>query len=417
MSEPLRGSAAQAALAAWAMGAAGHPAAVALHAAALETAGSGYPRPVGSSTSARRPRRRHRDRGHRGLGASTLCSACGALRCNDGSGTCDGVQARTSVEGTPGQGNGVTSRRAAGPGQGAAGARAQVACPAESPPSLPIMFSEDFKNYALASHSKVSRRNKQGSTVVEKSDAPSDATKAPSAKQVEPAVAESSKAEAEAWPAGITSVMLRNIPNRYTPEELLEEMLQAGFEGAFDYFYLVTDFDTKRNKGYGFVNLRSAAFAEIFRKTFDRHRLTRYVSHKVLELSPAITQGFDANVIKYLKTQAERVQNPWFKPMIFVPDSEGNCCCLPLCEENLPEKLRNLVTTSGILSAKPGAETKEDTVQCASSGLAADAEGSEDSDHAAFLEAEVQRFLRTCGDEGSSATTSAGRGHVRTGKA
>ena len=46
---------------------------------------------------------------------------------------------------------------------------------------------------------------------------------------------------------GQTTVMLRNIPNRYTCEELLCEVMTAGFDHMFDFFYLPMDFKTKRN--------------------------------------------------------------------------------------------------------------------------------------------------------------------------
>lgn len=130
-------------------------------------------------------------------------------------------------------------------------------------------------------------------------------------------------AEPEAWPEGATTVMLRNIPNRYTAEELLAEMLAVGFEGRFDFFYLPIDFTTKRNRGYSFINFRSPSDAERFVSAFHRQKLTRYATQKILEVSPAITQGFEANIAQFVKKDAQRIQNPWFRPMIFGPEGEG----------------------------------------------------------------------------------------------
>lgn len=130
---------------------------------------------------------------------------------------------------------------------------------------------------------------------------------------------------AEDWPEAATTAMLRNIPNRYTAEELLAEMFSAGFEGSFDFFYLPIDFATKRNRGYGFVNFHSAADARRFVTQFHMQRLTRYTTHKILEVSPALTQGFEANVAQYVRRDAQRVQNPWFRPMIFRPDAGESC--------------------------------------------------------------------------------------------
>ena len=44
-----------------------------------------------------------------------------------------------------------------------------------------------------------------------------------------------------------TTLMIRNIPNKYTQKMLLNFMYQAGFEGKFDFFYLPIDF---RNSAY-----------------------------------------------------------------------------------------------------------------------------------------------------------------------
>jgi len=124
------------------------------------------------------------------------------------------------------------------------------------------------------------------------------------------------------WPEDATTVMLRNIPNRYTVEELIAEMLTAGFEGSFDFFYLPIDFTTKRNRGYSFINFRNPSDAQRFVGVFHRQRLTRYATQKILEVSPAITQGLEGNIAQFVKKDAQRIQNPWFRPMIFHGDGD-----------------------------------------------------------------------------------------------
>jgi len=120
------------------------------------------------------------------------------------------------------------------------------------------------------------------------------------------------------WPSKATTVMLRNIPNRYTAEEILAEMLSVGFDAPkFDFLYLPIDFMTKRNRGYCFINFRKAADAFRFVQAFHGQRLTRYATRKILEVSPAVTQGFEKNVAQYASKHADRIQNPWFRPMIF----------------------------------------------------------------------------------------------------
>jgi len=119
------------------------------------------------------------------------------------------------------------------------------------------------------------------------------------------------------WPAGYTTVMLRNIPVRYTAEELIADFHECDFEGSFDFFYLPIDFHLKRNRGYSFINFRSAEQATKFVEIFHMRQLTRYQTKKILEVSPALTQGFEENVRRYARRDARRVHNKWFKPMIF----------------------------------------------------------------------------------------------------
>ncbi|CAE7536097.1 TE1 [Symbiodinium natans] len=115
-----------------------------------------------------------------------------------------------------------------------------------------------------------------------------------------------------------TTIMLRNIPNRYTYEALLAEILAAGFEHMpFDFFYLPRDFNTRMNRGYAFINFHSPEAAKEFALAFHDRQLSRYPTKKVLEVAPAATQGYEANMSKYFKKGSKHVRNDWFKPMLF----------------------------------------------------------------------------------------------------
>ena len=114
-----------------------------------------------------------------------------------------------------------------------------------------------------------------------------------------------------------TTVMMRNIPNRYTCEELLSEVMAAGFDSMFDFFYLPMDFKTKRNRGYGFINFQSSDIAKDFARNFHHRQLLLYSSRKIVEVAPAVTQGYEANMSKYFEKDSERIKNDWFRPMLF----------------------------------------------------------------------------------------------------
>eukprot|EP00928_Gymnodinium_smaydae_P037430 TRINITY_DN25986_c0_g4_i1.p1 TRINITY_DN25986_c0_g4~~TRINITY_DN25986_c0_g4_i1.p1 ORF type:complete len:114 (+),score=20.43 TRINITY_DN25986_c0_g4_i1:28-342(+) len=91
--------------------------------------------------------------------------------------------------------------------------------------------------------------------------------------------------------------------------------MEGGFEGKLDYFYLPIDFKTKKNRGYAFINFHSTSIMRNFVDIFDDRRLTRYPTKKVLSVTPAAMQGFEALVKAFVKSH--RITNPWFRPMIF----------------------------------------------------------------------------------------------------
>eukprot|EP00931_Biecheleriopsis_adriatica_P081292 TRINITY_DN5460_c0_g1_i3.p1 TRINITY_DN5460_c0_g1~~TRINITY_DN5460_c0_g1_i3.p1 ORF type:complete len:327 (-),score=59.82 TRINITY_DN5460_c0_g1_i3:193-1173(-) len=193
-------------------------------------------------------------------------------------------------------------------------------------PQLPFEFGAEFINHKNTKRRPATRKQAGFE------DTHSEGTEEPISSS-SPALL----AEMTPWPADATTVMLRNIPNRYSSGQVLEELVDRGLEGAFDFFYLPYDFKKKHNRGYAFINLLSVSLANSFRVLFHGQKFTKYTTQKVLEISVATTQGFDANAQKFLKRKSGRTSNPWFRPMIFTPGaSTGDSRrCLPLSAENL----------------------------------------------------------------------------------
>mmetsp|Transcript_123428 Transcript_123428/g.240196 ORF Transcript_123428/g.240196 Transcript_123428/m.240196 type:complete len:420 (+) Transcript_123428:107-1366(+) len=112
----------------------------------------------------------------------------------------------------------------------------------------------------------------------------------------------------------ISTVMLRNIPNKYTQSMLLEELKMSGFLGTYDFLYLPIDPETNANRGYAFINFTNPAFAWMLRTTYEGRKMCRFNSDKVVSVAPAALQGFEANYAHYSSARVNR-GDPAVRPL------------------------------------------------------------------------------------------------------
>merc|ERR1719333_1383819 len=104
----------------------------------------------------------------------------------------------------------------------------------------------------------------------------------------------------------VYTVMMRNLPNKYTQQMLLEELNKSGFLGTFDFLYLPIDPETNANRGYAFINFISPGSAWLLRMTYEGRKMSRFNSDKVVSVSPAALQGFEANYAHYSTARCSR---------------------------------------------------------------------------------------------------------------
>merc|ERR1719220_2169592 len=102
-----------------------------------------------------------------------------------------------------------------------------------------------------------------------------------------------------------TTMMIRNIPNRYTQRELIEELEHLGFAGGFDFLYSPTDFGTMGNVGYAFINFTHPDWVARFQRdlegfVFAKHQ--KKSAKKAATVSVAHLQGLEANIRHYQKS-------------------------------------------------------------------------------------------------------------------
>jgi len=101
-------------------------------------------------------------------------------------------------------------------------------------------------------------------------------------------------------PEGRTTVMLRNLPNNYTRDMLLELIDSLGFRGQYDFLYLPIDFQTQACLGYAFVNLVDSNFVPAFWRAFDGFSNWSLPSRKVCYISwSGPHQGLEAHIDRY----------------------------------------------------------------------------------------------------------------------
>lgn len=114
----------------------------------------------------------------------------------------------------------------------------------------------------------------------------------------------------------ITTVMLRNIPNKYTQKKLMEVINEKGFVGRYDFFYLPMDFRHNCNLGFAFVNLDSEETRQEFTDAFEGFQLPGFNSNKVCQVSLARVQGLQANMEHYKNSPVAQVTIAEYKPVV-----------------------------------------------------------------------------------------------------
>mmetsp|Transcript_42077 Transcript_42077/g.105863 ORF Transcript_42077/g.105863 Transcript_42077/m.105863 type:complete len:303 (+) Transcript_42077:3-911(+) len=120
-------------------------------------------------------------------------------------------------------------------------------------------------------------------------------------------------------PENGTTVMLRNIPNRYTQSMLVSLLDEHGFTAGYDFVYLPMDFRNGVNLGYAFVNLLKHEDALRLMTTFQGFSKWFFDSAKVCEVSWAHPhQGLEEHVERYRNSPVMHPSMPQeYKPMMF----------------------------------------------------------------------------------------------------
>eukprot|EP00451_Oxyrrhis_marina_P033858 CAMPEP_0204375324 /NCGR_PEP_ID=MMETSP0469-20131031/49140_1 /ASSEMBLY_ACC=CAM_ASM_000384 /TAXON_ID=2969 /ORGANISM="Oxyrrhis marina" /LENGTH=319 /DNA_ID=CAMNT_0051365989 /DNA_START=51 /DNA_END=1010 /DNA_ORIENTATION=- len=101
-----------------------------------------------------------------------------------------------------------------------------------------------------------------------------------------------------------TTVMLRNIPNRYTQEMLMKELDSHGMASKYDFCYLPIDVRNSKNVGYAFVNCSDEDSTGAFYTLFTGYKFQQFPSRKIAQVCQAHIQGID-NLKEHFGTKRE----------------------------------------------------------------------------------------------------------------
>ncbi|KAM6554764.1 hypothetical protein CsatB_015526 [Cannabis sativa] len=133
--------------------------------------------------------------------------------------------------------------------------------------------------------------------------------------------------------SSFTTLMIKNVPSRYTREMLIEFVdnfckLENDDDhhhiySAYDFLYLPMDFRRKLNKGYAFVNFTDARAALKFWEAMDHKKWDYFRSPKIRQIVHATIQGREALERRFRKSEF-CCEFEEYLPISFCPPRDGS---------------------------------------------------------------------------------------------
>jgi len=113
-----------------------------------------------------------------------------------------------------------------------------------------------------------------------------------------------------------TTMMIRNLPGRYTQSDLVKDLHDLGFSGTFDFLYVPVDSGTEASVGYAFVNFINPGWAMQCQQVFTNYRF-RNQKRKLAHVSVAHLQGLEANMKHYKDKAIAQVCDKSRRPVVW----------------------------------------------------------------------------------------------------
>ncbi|KAL8121472.1 protein MEI2-like 4 isoform X2 [Apium graveolens] len=112
-----------------------------------------------------------------------------------------------------------------------------------------------------------------------------------------------------------TTLMIKNIPNKYTSKMLLAA-IDERHRGTYDFIYLPIDFKNKCNVGYAFINMTDPSLIIPFFQAFNGKKWEKFNSEKVASLAYARIQG-KASLIAHFQNSSLMNEDKRCRPILF----------------------------------------------------------------------------------------------------
>lgn len=112
-----------------------------------------------------------------------------------------------------------------------------------------------------------------------------------------------------------TTLMIKNIPNKYTSKMLLAA-IDEHHKGTYDFVYLPIDFKNKCNVGYAFINMTEPSKIVSFYQAFNGKRWEKFNSEKVASLAYARIQG-KAALVAHFQNSSLMNEDKRCRPILF----------------------------------------------------------------------------------------------------
>lgn len=115
-----------------------------------------------------------------------------------------------------------------------------------------------------------------------------------------------------------TTLMIKNIPNKYTSKMLLSA-IDERHRGTYDFLYLPIDFKNKCNVGYAFINMIGPSQIIPFYQAFNGKKWEKFNSEKVASLAYARIQG-KAALVAHFQNSSLMNEDKRCRPILFHTD-------------------------------------------------------------------------------------------------